>query len=170
MIKTLGALLILFGCISIGYLPISKMNLRIAQLNDYQEFLMKLHRELHTNAAPLPQLFSQLDISESSWAFALFEKIKGSLYTQQSISFRDAWKEHISKDELLFIAEERQCILMLGETLGKYTLEDELQAIENAASKLQEGIQTTKQKIQEIAKLSMGCSAAIGIMLILVLI
>ena len=65
--------------------------------------------------------------------------------------------------------QEEDALLSLGDVLGAYILEDQMQEIDTAITMFQNGILDTKGFLKEQGKLYLGTSLSIGLILVVVM-
>ena len=101
--------------------------------------MLRIRHELQYRLTPLPDVFRVLQESREAAVAAFFSALSGSLAAAESCTVGYACRQALRRTEGLCIpVGARTALMSLFDTLGKYDLEGNLQALDLALSRLRE--------------------------------
>ena len=169
MHKWIGALLVFGSVVVCGTYPIYCKSCRLRLLMELIGALEKMKVELHSNAPTLPCLMESMVLCANGKAKHFFEALHKAMREKGAMEFYDEWKRQARKELQHLTYQERAEVLCLGDTLGCYLIEDQVERIDRTLSVLREGAFSTKAYIRERLKLYLGTSVSMGMLAVIVL-
>lgn len=155
-------MIILSGLI-FGIAPLLKLLERIRLLSELIHALEKTKAELNTNVPTIPQLVYSMEGS-----CELFNFINDQIEKQGPMVFYNAWHTCIQQERYL-TPEEQNALHALGDTLGRYVIDDQLAAFDRTLPILKEGYTDAKIQLQSVSRLYIGTGLSLSAMLVVVL-
>ncbi len=137
MVKLMGAVLVAAGCGWLGFQGAEGLRRRVRALRDMAGGLLLLERELELGAPPLPGLMDGLSARACGPAKALFEGCRVGLERLSEEPFALLWRRLIQEQSALG-EEGRGALLPLGEVLGRYDSQAQLESVSAARRQLEE--------------------------------
>lgn len=119
MIKLLGSILVAGGAAFWGYAAAQGLRDRVRALEELEAGLRLLEQELELSAPELPRLMEDLSRRARGAAGELFSRFARALEELDRAPAAGLWARSVEGQERL-IPEGRQCLLELGEVLGRY--------------------------------------------------
>jgi len=169
MLKGFGAMLIAIGCIGAGMCACAKLKKRTEFIRSIIDALEFFEQEIHFKLTSAPIIIGKLASSETIYCKKFFHEVLGML-KRQDISLGEAIQIVLENNCAYLCSEEKNCISELGELLGKYDCDGQLQAIRYARGKLETILKDARSERIIRSKLynTLGfvCAAAIIIILI----
>ena len=169
MYKWIGVLLVFGSVVMCGTYPIYCKSCRIRLLMELIDALEKMKVELHSNVPTLPRLMDSMALCADGKAKYFFEALNKAMREKGAMAFYDEWKRQTSKGLQTLTYRERAEFLHLGDTLGCYLLEDQVESVERNLAVLREGALSTKAYIRERLKLYLGTSVSVGMLAVILL-
>ena len=137
MIRLLGATLLAAGCAWIGFRASWEMRARGGAMGEVAEGLELLERELELGGAPLPHLVDDLSGRTRGQARLLFQDLRQALEHLDQEGLSRSWPTLIDRRRELG-ESGRACLYPLGELLGRYDSQAQIQGISAARRHLEE--------------------------------
>ena len=137
MIKLLGATLLAAGCAWIGFRTSWELRARGRAMGEVAEGLELLERELELGGAPLPQLVDDLSGRTRGQARLLFQDLRQALDHLDQEGLSQSWPALVDRRRELG-ERGRACLYPLGELLGRYDSQAQIQAISASRRHLEE--------------------------------
>ena len=169
MFKALGAVLVFVSVLCCGTYPILCKMSRLRVMSEFVNVLERMKLELRSVASPLPQMLAVLIADSHGTAKVFLNKLKVVMDEKGAVCFYDEWKRLTQYDLQMLNERERTSFLVLGDMLGCYVAEDQVEALERTISIFQEGVLTTREFIRERLKLYLGVSVSVGLLVVIVL-
>ena len=135
MVHVLGAALAAGGAAWLGFRGAAALGEQAAALRDLEAGLALLARELALDAPPLPRLMDRLSERCRGPARALFQGCRAALDRLGEEDLPSAWAGLVEGLDSLD-GEARDCLLPLGDTLGRCGWEDQCRAAEAVRDRL----------------------------------
>ena len=135
MLRVLGAALVAAGCAWGGFRAAAGLRAGVRALEEMEQGLALLEQELEWDSPPLPQLMDRLIPRSSGPAKELFQGSRSALERLEEESFSRSWKALVGEREALG-REGRDCLLPLGDVLGRCTGEEQRRGIQAARLRL----------------------------------
>lgn len=141
-IRLLGAILTFAACSSFGFHLAANHRRDMLYLRSLISILDFMECELNYHLTPLPSLCRQVAVEHAKTLGPLFEQLAAELDAQVSPSAEACLRSAIHKVKPMpRLAGE--CLLELGSSLGKYTLEGQLMGLKAVRA-------TSRQKYEEL--------------------
>lgn len=137
MIRLIGAVLVAAGGALLGFQAAAGLRGRARALGQLEAGLALLERELELNLPPLPCLLERGAARSEGAARELFQGCVRGLDRLDREDFSSLWRRLVGKQSGL--DPEGQAILYpLGDTLGRYEVQRQLEALSAARRRLEE--------------------------------
>ena len=147
----------------LGCFPLMKMKERIRVLDVVTEELKFIRAELHTYGLSIPELMGRMQTS------MVFSTVGDIIEQYGAMAFSEGWKDCVTKFGEHLTPQERQATEGLGDILGRYALEEQVRAIDEAVELLLQGKMETVKRLREVSRLYMGTSLSLSAMLVVLL-
>ena len=135
MYHLMGAVLLAAGGAWFGFQAAAGLRQRVWALRDLAAGLALLERELELNAPPLPELMARLAESAPGAARTLFRRC----ISEEERPFAQTWSRAVEAQPALH-QEDRQMLAPLGQSLGRYDIPAQVQAVSAVRRTLEEAI------------------------------
>lgn len=167
--KAYGAGAVLCASFLFAYARLAEKKRGIALLAALCGALDRMYAELSSALTPLPGVIAQAGVDCGGPASSFFSQILQGFEALDERDFRQIWEE-AAKKHLKELGEENLCILVeLGSWLGRYTLEEQLAALDRCRRGLRESYNSRRASYQSERKLAYGLSFAAGCFLTILL-
>lgn len=170
MQRIVGACMIMgaFFYSGINIVNIKKEN--IIALREMLRALRQLHAELNARLSPLPEITERLSETKGKYAPIFFSEISAELIHLGEISFEEIWRNAADKSLDCIGAPEKEELKRLGNMLGMYELEEQLNAILLCCTFLEEKLSCCEKKLAEQERTYIGICSALGVLVAVVFI
>ena len=139
MLKLIGLSLILTASSAMGLGLARTVRRQQAQTLAFIDAVLRIRHELQYRLTPLPDVFLALQESREAAVAAFFSGLAGSLSAADTCTVGYACRQALRRTEGLCIpAGVRTTLMSLFDTLGKYDLDGNLQALDLALGRLRE--------------------------------
>lgn len=169
MLKWIGMLLLVLGGVMTGTAAAARLKRRTQVLSAMLAALELLRGEICVLLTPLPDAMTRLAAMEQSAVQPLFQSVEALLPALGEQSFSELWEQGVLESGLAFSAEDRQCLLQLGENLGRFDAETQSIAIARCMDELEHSFSAAKIKAAGDGRLYRGLGLAAGLMLAIIL-
>ena len=163
MMKLCGAIIIMGTGFTLGCLPLMAMKERIRALEGYREELMRMRAELSTYGMSIPELIHVLRNS------VLFSLPLLRIEEEGPMAFSVGWKTGVAQNSGSLTVHEKNALERLGDVLGRYSIEEQLCAIDEVVDIFEQGKAETLHKLRSVTRLYMGTSLSLSAMLVVLL-
>ena len=137
MIRLVGAVLAASGGALLGFQAAAELRGRVRALDQLEAGLALLERELELNLPPLPHLMERSAACSEGAARELFRGCARGLDRLDREDFSTLWRRLVGEQSAL--SPEGQAILSpLGDSLGRYEVHRQLEALAAARRRLRE--------------------------------
>lgn len=169
-IKLFGAAAALAACLMAGNQYYMCEKNRYNAIKSCRIMLSLIRSELSTSSADISIILKNIcgRLSTPAHGFALLLTKEMDMLGQ--IPFQDIWDKALVQCFAILGQYEKNIIKELGGIIGKYELEQQLEALDCAVSRLSDEEKCCYEQLKPRQKLSFGLSGAMGLMLIIVLI
>jgi len=169
--KIIGALLLVAACTLFGVGQARGLYFRQSCLEGVLDSLRFMEAELKNGAVPIPDIFEAIknlpNTKLKSFYTALNEKMAG--FGEESLA--EIWSESALNDHSISLSDrQRQELCRVGNYLGRYSENEQSEAINACIQHLEEELKRSSIKAREGAKLYTGLGVTAGLMLAAVLI
>ena len=172
MVRLIGAVLILFGTVGIGYDRMRQIKRHYEGLLDWRECMLKIQGDMQSLKKPLPDIIAELGHHAPEVFQPFFMQVHKELMQYENSSPKSCWKEawKVWENREIFTKEEGQLFLESGRLLEQGSggmFEKEAELLIERINILIQGEQT---EMRERIKVSMYLCATAGIFLVLILV
>lgn len=170
MLKMIGLSMILAASSAMGLRLAATAKRQQTQTLALIDAILRLRHELQCSLTPLPQAFSLLSRSENREIGAFFGNIATRVQCADGCAVGFACRRALTKTAGLCLPEAaRQALISLFDTLGKYDLEGNLQALDLALSRLREQARTLRDQVRGRCRtyLTLGVCTGLAVAVIL---
>lgn len=167
--KLAGAVLILLAGICAGHCLVAERRARIAALGDFIRSLEWMHGEMQLLATPLPELLTQAAGKSGRVSKALFEAITAKLDHLGEESFSSIWQSELPRCCGMLRQEEQEELASLGMLLGRFSLDEQLLAIEHCVRNLSGKREALERSAPSFRRLALGLCVSSGALLVIIL-
>ena len=137
MIRLIGAALVAAGCGWAGFRAAGGPRRRARALEEAAQGLLLLEQELEWDSPPLPLLMERLIPRSGGPARALFQGCREALDRLEEEPFSAAWRR-VTAGLTELGPEGRECLLPLGDTLGRCSGAEQRRGTETVRLRLEE--------------------------------
>ncbi len=171
MIKIIGAILVTAGATAAGVSGAVRMAARGRSLRALLAAVIILEDEICTRMTPTPDIFDMLAGETPEPASSFFANICAGLRHLDEHRFNDIWREAVEVTPALRLnARERQALLELGYSLGRYDAEAQRPALSLARRRFEKFAADAEEERRRSAKTSVMCGFAAGILAVIMFI
>lgn len=140
MLKVLGSMMLLCGCIGIGLQPVNQMDKRIKTLQTLICGLEVMDRELSFRMPLLEEILSVAAWSIEDPARSFFSACRDELSKSFDNPFHEIWNRAAHEYLTALKRSDLNSVFTLGSVLGKYDGEGQRQAIDRAHGALTQAL------------------------------
>lgn len=169
MLKWMGSLCVMAGALCWGLGAARELGRRVETLEGLREGLSDLDRELTFRLAPLPALLEQLGKEKTGAAGDFFRTAFLQWQKDPEGGLHQSWRLAMTKCLSLLRSEERQVLLEVGQTLGRYDAQTQSKALARAVRRLEGYRQAAREEAQRLGRVYATLAIAGGAALVLVL-
>ena len=170
LIKTIGAILIIAGAASIGLAQRLRLARRVKILGDIIAALDLMYSEISCVCTPTEELLDKLCNTTEEPVKSFFQDCKERHQKRRDMPFELVWNLSLRDAEYLELAsQEKQVLLELGNTLGRYNAEEELRAISHARRNIEGHLKAAQDVRARLGRLYGNLSLLSGIALVIIL-
>lgn len=169
--KIIGVVLLVCACTIFGIGQARKLYFRQSCLAGVLDALRFIDAELKNGSVPIPEIFSELcklpDTKLHTYYVNLDEKMQA--FGEETLS--EIWSSCAMNDQSISLSErQRQELCRIGNYLGRYSENEQSEAINTCISHLEGDLERSSEKARQGAKLYTGLGLTFGLMLAAVLI
>lgn len=168
MLKAAGAVCVLLGAAVLGRLAVGRLKERAGTLGQLIDALGYLEEELSFRLSPLPELLECLARQHTGPAGRFFAGCLEAMRASPQEGLRTSWQWAAETYLGILRAEERDVLLPLGNTLGRYDSEGQRQAIRQALARLEQLRTQAEEERGRLGKLYSTVSLAAGALVVIV--
>ena len=132
--------------------------------------LQIMEGELQTRETPFPELLKLLTEQCDGPAAAFYRAVSDKLPRLGEEAFSRLWRQSALDRLGCLRFDELDCLIRLGGSLGRYTLEQQLSALRSCQNVLAARLETGQRQYPEERRLSLGLSASAALLLVILLI
>lgn len=169
MLKVIGAIMIIIASAGIGRLFAVKLQQRQVCLNQLQQGLLALEREVGFAATPLPQALNQAALAAGHGG-VVFTAAADFLVNGEGLSAAEAFSQSIEDSKLTINSQDRQILADLSAGLGLSDCDDQLKKIELIRLRLQSAEAEAKEQYASWGKIWKNIGWSVGAVLVLMFI
>lgn len=168
MLKAIGAAFVLAGTLFGGYSQVFRLKKRERLLRDLTEGLKCMQAELCFRAAPLGEVLGRIGGGMRGEAGGFYGEWAAELGRKPDGARGEMGSRVIGRWLRLLSEEEQQVFFFLFGILGRYDLEVQKNALEEASVKLMHFTEKAKEERVRLSRVYMVLSAALGLGVVLV--
>ena len=158
------------GALWFGMGAVSGLRRRAQALEELHAALAWLEEELTFRLTPLPQLLERLGKDRQGEAGRFFQETATLLKSDPEGGLHQSWRQAMVQHLELLHPEERQVLLEVGQTLGRYDVQTQRQALSRCTRRLAGFRDEARSEVRRLSKVYAALSLAGGAMVILMLI
>lgn len=170
MLKLIGAACVMAGALWCGSGAVGELRRRAQALEELHGGLVWLEEELTFRLAPLPGLLKQLGQSRQGEAGRFFKETADLLTKDPEGGLHQSWRTAMVRHLSMLRPQERQTLLEVGQTLGRYDVQTQRQALTQGARRLAAFRDEAREEVRRLGKVYAALSLAGGAAVILVLV
>ena len=167
--RLIGAALILLAGLGLGLQLCALRRRQLATLRELETALGLLQSELETSVRPTAQLCAVLLARSCGETRAFFQTVEDSLPLLGEKCFEELWTAAAESCLGHLRREDRQSLERLGQSLGRYELSRQLQALTLCREELQRSWEQGCTALPEQNRLTVGFGLAGAAMLLILL-
>jgi stage III sporulation protein AB len=169
--KIIGALFLVAACTLFGVGQARKLYFRQSCLEGVLDSLRFMEAELKNGAVPIPDIFDILQKLRDTRLKSFFSGLNEKMNSFGEESLADIWGDAALHDQSISLSDrQRQELGRVGNYLGRYSENEQSEAIDACILHLETELTRTAVKAREGAKLYTGLGLTAGLMLAAVLI
>ena len=170
MLKVIGAVLIMAGTVGLGWRGVERLGERIEVLRGLQGSVAYLEEELAFRFTPLPQLFERLSKNRKGAVGAFFGSVRKKMEQCEEVPLRKSWWQGVEETLSVLREEEQKTVAELGEVLGQYDAQTQVQTLRLAGERLAGFYLAAQEERGRLGKVYLALGSAGGLMTVLMLI
>lgn len=169
MLKLLGALCVMAGALWCGFGAVGGLRRRAQTLEELHASLVWMEEELTFRMTPLPRLLERLGKDRQEETGRFFQEVERTLQKDPESGLYQGWRQAMVRHLTMLHPEERQVLLEVGQTLGRYDAQTQRQALGRGARRLAAFREEAQGEVRRLGKVYAALSLAGGAAVILVL-
>ena len=169
MLRGVGILLVLGGCFYFGRAQVRAINRRVNALSSILRALEIIEQELVFHLSTMEELFEFAALRSSEPASGFLRMCGKELKKDYGKPLSEIWHTAAQKKLTDLKKSEMDCLLALGNVLGRYDGEWQCKSIENARIILAQSLSTAVQERKSQGKMYSVLGAAAGAFLVILL-
>ena len=167
--KLLGIGSMLLASLGFGLVSLSEKRERMGCLRDLCAALVLFRAELGSTRVPLPRLIHELCGKARGQAACFLRTLDASLEKLGERSFCELWEAAANETLPLLTLEEREALNQCGKLLGRFSLEEQLAALDEMQRRFASALDREQQVYREDKKLRLWLPTAAGALLVILL-
>ena len=167
--KALGLFFLFAGSVSAGVVYCKQKKQKLLILRELIFSLDHMEGQLRTNDLPLKELCTQMVHMSGRAVCPFYASLTRKLSQLGEVSFAELWGQALTEELPGLDGVMRDTLLQLGNSLGRYELQQQLRALQACRSSLYAQLEESKKEYPNQAKLGMGLSASVGILVWIIL-
>lgn len=172
MLKLLGSILIIGASAALGLAVRQQAALRVRALAEWIDSLNLLILEVGGRSTPLHETFLIISRSRNQLIAPFFLELSKQISGMPFYDFRTVWNKALRAygESWGLHAEEQNVLIGIADYLGRYDGGAQTQSLQTAMLRLQEQRDRAAEELRAKNSVYRTCGAAVGILLVLVLI
>ena len=172
MLKLLGSILIIGASAALGLAVRQQAALRVQVLSEWVDCLNLLILEVEGKSTPLHEVFLIISRSTNHRIAPFFLELSGQISGMPFYDFRTVWKKilQIYAEDWGIHTEERTVLIGIADYLGRYDGHAQAKSLQTTMQSLREQRDRAAEELRAQSSLYRTCGAAVGILLVLILI
>lgn len=169
MLRMLGAALVMAGALWCGLAAVARLRRREGTLESLRASLLWLSEELTFRLTPLPTLLERLARERPGAVGLFYRDALAGLRRDPEAGLRQSWRAAMVRQLDVLAEEERQILVEVGQTLGRYDAQAQAQALSQAAARLDAIRVQAQEETHRLGRVYTALSLAAGAAVTLVL-
>ena len=170
MLKLLGAVLVIAGAGWCGLVAVGRLRRRVRTLEELRAGLVWLEEELTFRLSPLPGLLERLGRERPGAVGLFFQDVLEGLRRDPEEGLRQSWRQAMVRRLDSLKEEERQVLIEVGQTLGRFDAKTQGQTLTQAARRLDRIRTRAEEDVRRLGRVYTALSLAAGAAVVLVLV
>ena len=170
MTKLLACVFIMLSALVFGTELSKTEKKKLALVAGICKALEMMHGELSARPAMMAELCADISEKTVGEIRLFFESVTESLTSLGEISFSDIWSNALRNSFLILDKQQLETLESLGALMGSYQLSDQLCAINNCKTELENDLRNLKERYENSKKLFLGIPCSLAAMLLVILI
>lgn len=168
--RIVGAILLVAACTLFGAGQAKKLYFHKSCLESFLDALRYIDAELKNASMAVPEIFSELSLRKEWKLENFFSELSGKMSDFGEESLAKIWTGCVMEDKSVELTlQERQEIVRVGNYLGKFSENEQSEAIQACIRHLEDELEKLSLRAKERAKLYTGLGVTAGLMLATVL-
>lgn len=168
--RLLGVVSVIIGCGIFGLVRAFALKKRAECLASAMDALRYMGSELRASSPTLPELIGDLAQSSGSGVKGLFAGLYMDMAGIGQESFESLWTRAVMEERTLALdKDQRRLLAGAGTFMGKFSSEEQAQALEHCARRLETEYRRAEEAAKDGRRLYPGLGLTAGIMLAAVL-
>lgn len=169
MLKLLGSALVMAGALWCGLRAVDRLRRRGRALEDLRAGLVWMEEELAFRLTPLPRLLERLAREQTGAVALFFQDALSGLRRDPEEGLRQSWRQAMVRRLDFLKEEERQVLIEVGQTLGRFDAKAQRQVLSQAARRLDAIRTQAEAETRRLGRVYTSLSLALGAAVVLVL-
>ena len=172
MLKLLGSILIIGASTALGLAMRQQTAAKVRALTEWIDCINLLILEIGKRGTPLHEAFLTLSCSRNRMLMPFFRQLAEQISGLPEYDFRLIWRKTVKAhlEDWGFGGDEQDVLNSIADYLGQYDCNAQTSSMQTAMLRLQELRDHTAAELRSKNSLYRTCGAAVGILLVLVLI
>ena len=167
--KIQGITLITFSCLLLCGAFCREKKRRESELRSAVELAEMIRGELETRLASIPELTARLKKSSAGTTLEFLKRLESSMPELGEKTFPQLWSETVLSTYTHLRRDELEDLCRLGNVLGRYSLDNQVEALMKCAHRFSEAEKQYAQRMPENRRLGVSIVCTCCILLIIVL-
>ena len=131
--------------------------------------LNQIKRELQTNLWSISDILNNIHTTKSPCLNHFISHVKHDVDQSGAAEFTSSWRDNVTKSLIYLTEEEESAISQLGEILGRYSLDEQVIALEKVINTFENNYDSARELYQTKSKISLSIGASVGAIIIILL-
>lgn len=167
--KLLGAILLMGGAAALGLSATARLERRVETVRALLGALERMTRELSFRLTPIPEMLCELSQSVRGSAGAFFSRCYTGLGELGEESLSAIWEKAMEASPMDLRKEEEQVLRDVGQVLGRYDEDAQIQALALASARMTEGLKRAEEERSRLGRVYTALGVTAGAFLTLLL-
>ncbi len=168
MFRLMGAALILGGAAWFGFQASRGLGRRVEAVSEMAEGLLLLEQELELEAPALEVLLTRLIPRSRGPAQAMFRGCLEALDRLEEERFAQVWRR-FAEGQVALGREGQECLIPLGESLGRCSCGEQRQAVKRCRVRLEEVLRRAEEDQRRFGRVYQALGLSGGAFLVILL-
>lgn len=170
MLSIIGAILVIGATATIGLSSWHKMRMRVEILTALITLLRQMKDEITGRLTPIPELLELCIESNRGPVRNFLCRVEGQMKELGISPFRQIWQDAVeASPDLLLAPEEKQSLIDLGRSLGRYDAHQQEEAFDYTINRLASALEKARMKKTEEGRVHAVLGVVSGVFMVLIL-